>query len=241
VREVAHHALSKGETIGVIALEESVRHAARAQLGLAVSRPLHLPGELERVDEDELREAFDDTVGSGRCYMYDHWGSLTAEALLPKIRYLAKGLGVEWVILDHISIVVSGFAAEGGERERIDQLVTELRTGVEALGIGLHLVSHLRKAAGTPYEEGGRVHLNDLRGSGAIGQLSDAIVAAERNQQDDELANQMQLRVLKNRYSGETGPADKLDYVASTGRLEVAGGHPDVSKVREVLQTGDEF
>lgn len=221
VREVTHALVKGGETVGVIALEESVQFAARAQLSLAVNRPLHLPGVIQTIPEAELRAAFDRSVGSKRLYLWDHWGSVSAEALVPKLRFLAKAFGCSYVVLDHISIMVSGFAASGGERERIDTLVTQLRTGIENLGIGLHIVSHLRKAQDKPYEEGGRVTLNDIRGSGAIGQMSDIVVAAERNQQDPT-ANVLTLRTLKNRFSGVTGVADRLRYNQLTGRLEVA-------------------
>ena len=58
-----------------------------------------------------------------------------------------------------------------------------------------------------------------LRGSTAIACLSDAVIGCERDQQDEHHANRMRLRVLKNRYSGSTGPACYLEYDGNTGRL----------------------
>jgi twinkle protein len=115
--------------------------------------------------------------------------------------------------------MVSGMATEGDERKRIDELMTKLRSLVEALDIGLHVVTHLRKASGTPHEEGGKVSINDLRGSGAIGHVSNIAIGAERNQQSEEDPNTLTLRVIKNRFSGLNGIAGQLTWKPSTGRL----------------------
>ena len=70
--------------------------------------------------------------------------------------------------------------------------------------------------------------LSELRGSQAIAQLSDIVIGMERDQQheNEEIRNTTTVRVLKNRYTGETGPACWLSYDRSTGRLsEVANPH----------------
>ena len=45
------------------------------------------------------------------------------------------------------------------------------------------------------------------------------VIGFERNQQSQENQNQMTVRVLKNRYSGDTGVATSLVYNQETGRL----------------------
>ena len=45
------------------------------------------------------------------------------------------------------------------------------------------------------------------------------VIGLERNQQATEDANQTRVRVLKNRFSGETGLATTLYYEQDTGRL----------------------
>jgi twinkle protein len=224
VAEVAHHlALTHGEKVGVIALEESVRRAALRQMSLHLNRQLHLPPVRDMTSEADMRKAFDATLGTGMYSFYDHFGSVEAKALLPKIKFMVLAFGAKHVILDHISIMVSGMATGGDERKRIDELMTALASLVSHLDFGLHIVSHLRKADGTAHEEGGRVLLRDLRGSGAIGQLSDTIIAAERDQQDANEANRMHLRVLKNRFAGETGLACDVVWEQETGRLIETG------------------
>jgi twinkle protein len=216
-REIAYHLIKQGETVGYVALEENVKRTALGLMGLAIDKPLHLSK--EGVSNADLKSAFSNTVGSGRVYLYDHFGSMLATNLLDKIRYLAKGCDVGWVVLDHLSIVVSGID-DGDERKTIDVLMTQLRSLVEETGIGLILVSHLRRPEGNRgWEEGLTTSLNALRGSASIAQLSDSVIGLERNQQDQEAANQVTVRVLKNRFSGETGIATTLFYDKDTGRL----------------------
>ena len=63
--------------------------------------------------------------------------------------------------------------------------------------------------------------LSHLRGSNSIAQLSDCVIALERNQQsDDDLeARTTRLRILKSRYTGDVGMATHLVYDTNTGRL----------------------
>ena len=99
-------------------------------MSLAINKPLHL-GNADVTDK-ELKEAFDTTLGTGRVYMYDHWGSTDSDNLMDKIRYLANGCNCGWIVLDHISIVVSGMDS-GDERRMIDNTMTKLRTMVLSL------------------------------------------------------------------------------------------------------------
>lgn len=219
-REIAYHLLNAGEAIGYIALEENVKRTALGLMGLALDKPIHLSK--EGLEENDLRNAFESTVGNGRVYLYDHFGSLATDNLLNRVRYLAKGCGVGWVILDHLSIVVSGLD-DGDERKGIDVIMTKLRSLCEETGIGLILVSHLRRPSGDKgWENGVEVTLNSLRGSASIAQLSDICIAVERNQQGEN-PNISTLRVLKNRFTGETGVAGFVHYDTATGRMvEVA-------------------
>tara|TARA_R100000482_G_scaffold70646_1_gene26783 strand:- start:29 stop:439 length:411 start_codon:yes stop_codon:yes gene_type:complete len=112
--------------------------------------------------------------------------------------------------------------AEGDERRAIDNIMTRLRSMVEETGAGLILVSHLRRVEGNKgHENGVEVNLSHLRGSQAIAQLSDCVIALERNQQsDDELESRTtKLRILKSRYTGDVGMATALVYDPKTGRL----------------------
>jgi twinkle protein len=110
----------------------------------------------------------------------------------------------------------------GDERRAIDDIMTRLRSIVEETGAGLILVSHLRRVDGNRgHEQGIEVSLSHLRGSHSIAQISDCVIALERNPQadDPDEANTTYLRVLKSRYTGDIGLASSLFYNHQTGRL----------------------
>ena len=222
-REIAHHFLRQGLRVGYIALEESTKRTIQGIVGIELNKPIHLDPTL--ATEEEMRVGFDRVFGTGRCFLYDHFGSMDPDHLINKIRYLADGEGADMVILDHLTIVISGLA-DLDERRAIDVTCTKLRQLVEQTGVGLILVSHLKRPEGRGHEEGAQTSLSQLRGSHAIAQLSDLCIGAERNQQGDVAErNELQLRVLKNRFSGQTGPCDKLLYDQDTGRLVVPMSH----------------
>ena len=219
-RELAHHFLKNKLTVGYIALEESVQRTMQGILGVEMNKPLHLEDNVE--ETEGLKQSFDRLFGTEKLFLYDHFGSMDPDRLIEQITYLATAEGVDVVILDHLTIVVSGID-NVDERRAIDIACTKLRQVVESTGIGLILVSHLRRPPGLSHEQGQTVSTSDLRGSSGILQLSDLCISAERNQQSESYAEraELQLRVLKNRHTGMTGPIDKLLYDQSTGRLVV--------------------
>ena len=152
--------------------------------------------------------------------LFDHFGCGDTDELLSTIRYLATGLDCKVIFLDHVSMVIAAMDTDD-ERRSIDQLMTKLRSLVEETGTLLFLVSHVKRPMGKGHEDGAEISLSHLRGSAAIAQLSDLVVGLERNQQaeDDNDRNRTQIRVLKNRFNGKTGPCSKLLYVPDTGRL----------------------
>ena len=193
-----------------------MRRTALGLMGIHLSKPILIHP--DTVDVAEKRKSFEATVGSGRCYLYDHFGSLDSENLANRIRYMVAGCGCEYVFLDHLSIVVSGHDY-GDERRFIDNTMTRLRSLVEELKFALILVSHLKRPDGRGHEEGGLTSLSQLRGSAGIAQLSDMVFGLERNQQDEDLADVTRVRVLKTRWSGQTGLSVSLDYSHDTGRI----------------------
>ena len=210
-RELACSLLQAGERVGYLALEESNRRTALGLMSAAVGKSLHL-GEHTH---EELTEAFDATIKNWNLYLFDGFGSYDPDVIYNRIEYLASGLDCKIIFLDHLSILLSGL--DGDERRMIDTTMTKLRSLVERTGIALFLVSHLRRTTTDKnHEEGGRVTLGQLRGSAAIAQLSDSCIALERDQQSDNRQGKTTVRVLKNRYSGETGVACTLAYDLDT-------------------------
>ena len=156
-----------------------------------------------------------------RFWVHAHFGATDLDEIFSKIRFMIVGCGCKWVIVDHLHMLVSS-ATEGDERRTIDSIMTKLRSIVEETGAGMILVSHLRRVEGNRgHENGVTVGLNHLRGSQSIAQLSDCVIAIERNQQSEDVveSNTTHLRILKSRYTGDVGMATHLIYNRETGRL----------------------
>jgi twinkle protein len=215
--EIAVHLIKQDQKVGYIALEESVKRTGLRLMTVAANKPLHLNNELP---EKDLKSAFTDTLGSGHVFLRDGFGSCDPDSLLNDIRYLVKTNEVNWIILDHLSILISGNES-ADERRTIDQVMTKLRSFVEETGIGMVLISHLRRNQGDQgHEDGAKVSLGQLRGSHSIVQLSDLVIALQRNISAGDCRSE--LVVLKNRFNGQTGPAGQLAYSTDTGRLQTA-------------------
>jgi len=222
VSELVYHLIT-GENIptGIVYLEETVVHAGRRIIGLDLNVPLHLPGTV--VSDADFQTAWDNTLGRRNLFAYEHFGSLSTDVLLNRIRYMVRACGVRVIILDHVSMVVSGADLDGDERRLLDYVMTKLKALAMETGAAIHVVAHLSRPPGATksHEEGRKVSLRDLRGTQGISQMSDAVIAAERDTQADNIEerNTTSLRVLKNRYTGLTGPAGKLRYNPKTSRL----------------------
>jgi len=219
MRELAWSFIQNTEdNMGLMFLEEHYTKTALSVMSMSASVPLHLP--TTESTEAERKDAFDATLGTGRVYLLDSFGSTTVDNIVGRVRYMAKALDCRIVLLDHISIVVSA-QQHGDERKALDEIMTKLRMLVQETRIALFVVSHLKRPEKKGHEEGAATSLSQLRGSGSIAQLSDMVIGLERNGQADDISerNTTHVRVLKNRFSGETGKACSLFYCKETGRM----------------------
>ncbi len=226
-REVGYHLLMyHGLTIGHVALEENNAVSKRAYIGIDLNEQLIKKTHWKEYKDSKenlpkLKESYDKVIGTDRLFLYNHFGSIDSDSLLNKLRYLVVGAGCDFIILDHISIVVSGLDDMGdNERRVIDVLMTKLRSLVEETGCGMILVSHLKRPPGEKgHEDGVQPRLSHLRGSGSIAQLSDQVIGIEGNQQSETESNKRGIRRLKDREGGETGLIGGAIYIKEEGRL----------------------
>lgn len=223
MRELMHHLLTNTEhNIGVFSLEENITRTMLHIMSVEASDRLYIKEVQKNYTIEQMKEFERKTIGTRRFYGFDHFGSITTDEILNRVRYMVKALDCKYILIDHLSILVSGIEGED-ERRNIDQLMTKLRSLVEETRCAMLLVSHLRRATGDKGQEQGKeISLSMLRGSHSIAQISDAVIALERDQQaeDPVMANTTTVRVLKNRYAGETGVATYLLYDKDSGRLK---------------------
>lgn len=221
IREFAYDLLmNQGLTVGMLMLEESPERTMQGLLGLHLNKPVHLG--LNDVDVSEYRQAFDEVTKGNRLHLYDSFGSMDIDVILDKMRYLVVGLGCDFIIFDHLSIAVSGIETND-EQKLTSILVTKLQSFVQETGCGIITICHLKRlAADKGHEDGADISLSHLRGSGAIAQLANIVLAFQKPKKYPH-SNFIKAVVLKNRYNGRKGLCGGtetcLQYNHDTGRM----------------------
>lgn len=214
-KEVIDHIINVHKLpVGVIFLEEPVAKTLKVLAGKKVNKRFHIPDGDWTIEE--LITGINDL--RGKVYLYNHFGNKSWEEIKAKIRYMVIALGIKDIVLDHLTALV---AQEDNEYKALNRIMEEMASLVQELDFSLFYISHLRKANGTPHEEGGRVYADQFKGSGAIVYWSNFLFGIERNQQaeDEDERNTTTFRILKDRNTGlSTGTTFKLWYDHRTGR-----------------------
>ena len=218
IREIAFHLHQDNQTVGMLMLEETNKRTLQGLVGLHMNKNIVV--DEFAASEDEVVEAYDSLLGEKHVYLFDHFGSTAVDTIVNRIQYMVKGMGCKHIFLDHVSILVSGLTGEvTDERRLIDGIMTTLRKLVQELDICLFLVSHLKRPDGAKgHENGAKVQLSQLRGSHALAQLADFCIGLQVNEEDPS-DDSREIVLLKNRFTGEVGQADTLQYNRATGRL----------------------
>lgn len=246
LREVIHHHLEEGRSVGAIMLEESPQETVDDIVSLILNKPvrairakkimndLRLKLGKDPIDIDVIDDLTDEEYANARShlessslYVYDHLGNSGLQNLCARIEFMAVSLNVDVIVIDHITAAAAGLLStqsdyDGGSSERllIDNIMKELRALVSRTRVRIDVVSQLKKT-NKAYEEGDRITLQDLRGSGSLASVPNTVIALERDRQnpDSRIANTTIVRVLKNRLTGKSGIATCLYFDHGTGRL----------------------
>ena len=128
--------------------------------------------------------------------------------------------GCKFIFLDHITIAVS--EVDGNVNEAMDKAMSDLLKLCKKHNVWIGVVSHLRKTSGGRTFEGGAAITEDsLKGSGSLKQIAFLIIGFSRNKysEDEAERQRVSISVLKNRFTGHTGPAGNARYDNITGRL----------------------
>ncbi len=207
LKEIEHHIrkTSSDAGIGLLHLEETNSDTALGLMSIEANLPLHLPDVREFVKKEELREYFDRVVNTDKLVVYDHFGSNSIQEILNKVRHM-HNLGCKYIILDHLSIVVSD--QSGDERKQLDEIATKLKTLCMELNIAVIAVIHVNRKG-------------EIRGTAGVEQLANIVLHLfrEKLSEDPWRRNVTKIIVAKNRFCGRTGPGAYLHYNDHTGRL----------------------
>ena len=219
--EIGFDLVDQGYTVAKIALETQMEDVARTLIAMDNNVPAYqLMFNPNLISDEAYQESYDKIMGSNRTHFFKHWGSMDPDVLKTKMLYFAKTLGVDFIILDHVSMVIAGNETSD-ERKDIDKLFANMTNIVTETGVGILPIIHLKRVQGKNFNRGDEVDLSDLRGSAGAEQMSFNVWALERDMQGENNKDRVRLRVLKNRTLGFTGVADTLIYDHLTGRLKL--------------------
>lgn len=215
VREIQNYLLKTSDVkIGVMYIEETIADTFGRTMGLEMKEPIHLP--TIDLNHDRLQKAMD-SIGKGRLFAYEHFGSTGLDEILYRIRYMNKVLGVKFFILDHISMLID--ARYDDERRAMDNIVDKLRLITIELDVCIVAISHLNR-------EG------KLWGSSKIEKLANTIIKLERPNMSEVEKERCTSKVmfLKNRFGGRTGTVGFLTFNPLTNKLEEDYDYKEESK-----------
>lgn len=221
-----------GHKVGMIFLEEELRETILRMIAHKEKVNYnHLKFDpLKYITEAKLREAYEWVKKDDGFVFLDHFGSMLIEQLMSKIKYLMNVYDVEFILLDHLSMLVSGIATTD-ERKMLDMVMTELAAFCASHDVGIIAVSHLNRGVAEEFKPPKgqedepffiNVRKESLRGSASLEQLSWVIIGVEPEIMPDKSRGRVRLTVLKNRPWGHLGWADVLKMNDDTGVLETA-------------------
>ena len=212
--QVGAEIIRSGRKCGFILHENSPRDGGLRIASAYAGKPFFAP------DGSWTQEQLNDSLNalSGKCLLMDTAGSDwdSTEAM---IRYWAQAEDCTNIVLDHLSAYS---AEEDDDRKLLDKVMSRLSKLTQELQLCVYLITHLKRPMGASHEEGGRVRLDQFRGSNAIAMWSNFAFGLERDQQAGDKQDQMlsTLRVLKDRNTGRgTGDTIEMRYHPELARL----------------------
>lgn len=213
--------MEAGEKLGMIYLEETNKETIQRLIAskLKVNYLEFKNDPLKVATRERIEKAYKEIVDNGQLVMLGHFGSLPVSELMAKIKHMHLVEGCNFIILDHLSLVISGSAVKD-ERKELDMVMTELAAFCAANEVCIIAVSHINRTLADQFKapklrDGEepkpywvQVTKESMRGSSALEQLSFVILGLEPEINLDRSRGRVRLTVLKNRPWGYLGVCD---------------------------------
>ena len=138
------------------------------------------------------------------------------DSLMSKVKHMVLVEGCKYILLDHLSMVVSGSEVEN-ERKELDMVMTALASFCAANSVHLIVVCHINRSDSQQFlppkgKEGEPFWVNvrkeSARGSAALEQCSWNILSIEPEILPDFSRGRVRIKVLKTRFGDSLGIAD---------------------------------
>ena len=231
--------VQKGEKVGMIFLEEEIKDTVQRLLALRlkVNYVKFKSDPLSCATREQIAEAYEYIVKQDRVVLLDHFGSLPVSELMSKIKHMHFVEGCSYILLDHLSMVISG-SQVADERKELDMVMTELAAFCAANDVCIIAVSHINRTGADQFRPPKgkenesywvRVTKEMLRGSAALEQLSWTILGLEPEIMPDRSRGNVRLTVLKNRTWGFLGEADEFSVDQHTWEVVLANKQKQIA------------
>lgn len=235
-REMIHKAWTDTPyNIGIIPLEDTYEELMEMLCAVHLSEQINEIPYDER-DWDKIKIAHQELSKDRRINIVDHQGAITQENLLEFVDYLVNALGCKLIIIDPISLAVSGADTD------VDEVLSELLKRCKRHQYAQVNVCHVRKNNNSQKanSEGGEISEEDIKGTGSFFQISMNNILLMRNKVDPDpiKKNLTKIKMSKCRRHGKsTGVAGYAWYNGDTGRLVKAGGtNCDIDQAAENIR-----
>ena len=218
--------MENNHKLGMIYLEETNKETIQRLIAskLKVNYLTFKNNPLLVASREDIEKAYKEIVNNDQLVMLGHFGSLPISELMAKIKHMHLVEGCDYIMLDHLSLVISGSAVKD-ERKELDMVMTELAAFCAANDVCIIAVSHINRSAAEQFKQPKtkeneepkpywvQVTKEMMRGSAALEQLSFIILGLEPEIMPDRSRGRVRLTVLKNRPWSYLGVADtfKID------------------------------
>lgn len=163
----------ENEKIAIIRLEEDEEESVNSLYAEELKiDPKAFVADPEQFLTDEQHLAIHQRwIAEDKVKIFDHFGSIPTDQLLQKLKQMVFLDGCRWIILDHLSMVISGLKSDN-ERRDLDNIMTELAAFCKKYDVFILSISHMkRKEIQIPKDKDGNllpfwypVRKEDLRG-----------------------------------------------------------------------------
>lgn len=222
----------ENEKIAIIRLEEDEEESVNSLYAEELKiDPKAFVADPEQFLTDEQHLAIHQRwIAEDKVKIFDHFGSIPTDQLLQKLKQMVFLDGCRWIILDHLSMVISGLKSDN-ERRDLDNIMTELAAFCKKYDVFILSISHMKRVdIQIPKDKEGNllpfwypVRKESLRGSAALEQLSWVVIGIEPEELPDRSRGRIRSVVLKNRPHKKLGIADTL-IMDDNGQFSDASG-----------------
>ena len=210
--------------IGCVFLEADISETIENILSIHTGNNIAKIPQAER-DMAFLHEKYLELANTDKLHILDHQGTLEADDLFSKMRYMVKGLDCDVLVLDPLQAAVTS-----NDNGVIDGFMDKCLKLAKETGVSIIVVSHMRKPSGKDAHD---VNEYDMKGSGSINQIAfnTILLSRDKMSEDEYTRNCTKIQLVKCRRTGNTGTGGWLYFNQETSRLEA--GQPPIIKETE--------